>query len=221
MIDILKEPLFQLFIKCITERRFPNVLKRIDKHLEDEHILDPMQYGFRRGTSTVDATTDTTSYTRNSDTKYNMAVFVDISGAFDLLWWPQLIEVMEKYRLPYHHLIEIIRGYCRQRKATIYTETGAITTWLQRGCPQGSSILGPVLWIIYMDSLLKELRDHTNNYIGTAYAYDLVVITGANSRLQLVLKGNNNLMELLNNWCHSHKMSISYTNSGIRERTET
>jgi hypothetical protein len=40
--------------------------------------------------------------------KYVMAIFVDISGAFDNLWWPALLGSLAGRNIP-HHLLAIIK----------------------------------------------------------------------------------------------------------------
>lgn len=50
------------------------------------------QYGFRKGRSTVDAVIRLQQDVSERGDKYVLGVFIDISGAFDNLWWQVSLE---------------------------------------------------------------------------------------------------------------------------------
>lgn len=60
----------------------------------------PNQYGFRLQRSTEDALNCVVEMTHRSKDRYVMAVFVDIAGAFDNLWWPALFRELREMGCP-------------------------------------------------------------------------------------------------------------------------
>lgn len=61
---------------------------------------------------------------------------------------------------------------------------------LFRGCPQGSC-LGPLLWLIVADFLLKKYKTRFEDIL--SYADDFVVLAGANTRSDLENKMNSRI----------------------------
>jgi len=53
--------------------------------------MSKRQYGFTKNLSTVDAMHHALDWSGNRSEKYVIAAFLDISGAFDCLWWAQLV----------------------------------------------------------------------------------------------------------------------------------
>ncbi|KAF2893478.1 hypothetical protein ILUMI_12696 [Ignelater luminosus] len=123
--------------------RFEEHREQLEKH--------PSQYGFRRDRSTDDAI----HYACDSDAKYVLALLVDISGAFDNLWWPVLFRRLKDPRCS-QQLYRIFRNYCQDRNANISSAGGRVCKRLTKGCPQGS-VCGPVMWDVMMEELLQRL----------------------------------------------------------------
>jgi len=81
------------------------VFEKVLKDLTSEALstpLTPEQFGFMQGKCTTDAILKLHQTIMNGDLKYMAALFVDISGAFDNLWWPALMVRLEEKRIPKH-----------------------------------------------------------------------------------------------------------------------
>lgn len=72
---------------------------------------------YRRGDSTEDAINMATEHVKNSEHKYVVGIFVDISGAFDNLWWLAFFQRLKETHYP-RELYKCFRNYCQDRYAT-------------------------------------------------------------------------------------------------------
>jgi len=80
--------------------------------------LNPNQHGFRPNKGTGTALKDVESWTRNNDNiKYVLGCFLDISGTFDNVRWPTLVEEMVTLGCD-HRLTTLTIDYLRERTAT-------------------------------------------------------------------------------------------------------
>jgi hypothetical protein len=70
-------------------------------------------------------------------------IILDIKGAFDHCWWPQILKQLKEKNCP-KNLYNLIKGYLSERYALIKLGNILITKKLNKGCPQGSA-LGPGL----------------------------------------------------------------------------
>lgn len=67
------------------------IMDRIRACYEDLGLDSERQFGFRKKKSTEDAFLTLRRSIIETDKKYAVAVFVDIEGAFDNIWWPALM----------------------------------------------------------------------------------------------------------------------------------
>ena len=68
------------------------ILGRIQVNYRDAGLDDECQYGFKKGRSSDDAIQQLKNSIKSSMKKYVAAIFIDIQGAFDNLWWPAIKE---------------------------------------------------------------------------------------------------------------------------------
>ncbi|KAG5867381.1 hypothetical protein JTB14_008497 [Gonioctena quinquepunctata] len=73
--------------------------KRLKEHRETIGV-HPDQYGYRSGRSTEDAINKALGIVDESENKYVVAIFIDISGAFDNLWWPAFFGRLREMQCP-------------------------------------------------------------------------------------------------------------------------
>ena len=114
--------------------------------------------------------------------KYSIEIFVEIKGAFDRVWWPNIMNAFREIRCP-RNLYILIKSYLADRDVTVIDQENQITRPQNRSCPQGS-VLGPILWDIVFDYLLDSLSEFEHCH-PIAYADDLAIVISDNSRTQL------------------------------------
>ena len=141
---------------------------RLLKYCDDVDLLPNSQFGFRSKHSTIHALIrllEEVSMGFN-DLKVTIAVFLDIEKAFDTMWVDGLIYKLIKMKFP-HYLIRIISSYLKDRSFRVKLENQlSDPTVVNDGVPQGS-ILGPLLFIIFM----ADLPTHLNTSL-TVFADD-------------------------------------------------
>lgn len=169
------------------------VVNRLKYHLETNKLLSKMQYGFKEGSSTLHLLSAIDNYRRINEAAHcNEAILtLDIKGAFDHVSVKALLMSLHQIGIP-NNLYHLIKSYLTGRTASIYTHDGKVTVGMNRGITQGSAI-GPLLFIITIESVLKDLRNifSGDDYLITAYADDLTIcITGwrTGSDLQSLIK---------------------------------
>lgn len=177
-------------------------------HVRSINGLHPDQYGYRSGKSTEDAINKVYEIVDSSEGKYVMTVFIDISGAFDNLWWPAFFERLRRMRCP-GDLYGSFRNYCQDRYASLSCPNAKKTRHITKGCPQGS-VCGPIFWDLMLEELLGEMTVCPDVLGCIAYADDLLLIIDADSRRQLEGKAND-VLQIISNWTSKVKLSISQT----------
>lgn len=180
------------------------IAKRLAPIFHGEEFCSDRQYGFRPGRSTEDAIVKFRNLTSNRGEKYVLALLFDISGAFDNVWWPNVMLKLRERGCP-GNLYALIADYFRDRKVSMTAAHGRVTKHVTKGCPQGS-ILGPYFWNLIFDEILHRLVG--GNCEPIAYADDLIVLVYGNSRLEIQEKGQW-VTETIVAWCTEIKLELS------------
>lgn len=181
------------------------ICKRI-KGLRLLHGINDRQFGFTARKSTEDAINHAVRVARELSDKYVIGVFVDISGAFDNLWWPALFARLRELECP-SALYNSLKDYCRGRNATIRSPGVQVTKKITKGCPQGS-ILGPEFWNIALEPILDKLQELEELTDVVAFADDILLIVGGRSRAVIEEKATR-VLHLLNTWCTGVKLTLA------------
>lgn len=117
------------------------ILARLKKKCENRIVQS--QFGFTKKKSTEDALHEFLNMQKSVKDKYILCLFLDISNAFNNLWWPAIIEALKEMECS-TQLVTIIKDNLKKRMITFKTESGSVDREVNKGCPQGS-ILGPFL----------------------------------------------------------------------------
>uniref|UniRef100_A0ABD2W653 Reverse transcriptase domain-containing protein n=1 Tax=Trichogramma kaykai TaxID=54128 RepID=A0ABD2W653_9HYME len=100
------------------------------------------QFGFKVGRSTEDAILKLRHVVEESHSKYALAIPLDISGAFDNLWWPSLVNILRARGCP-ANIFRVLKDYRHDRKVIIQGTHQECSKKVTKGTPQGS-IFGPI-----------------------------------------------------------------------------
>lgn len=153
------------------------VANRINSWMDEDEArsLSPNQFGFRRAKSTVDAINKVRALTQTviDSNGYAIAVGIDIANAFNSIPWVQISAAMENKGFPVY-LCDIIKSYLSARKIMYKNSRGKMVIRdVCAGVPQGS-VLGPLLWNVAFDSVLRVFTEEGCNII--YYADDTLII---------------------------------------------
>ncbi|ORC91296.1 Tbingi protein [Trypanosoma theileri] len=122
-----------------------------------ETKLTPQQSGFRPGHSTLDQLLHLrAALTRPTLDSRTGAVFVDYAKAFDTVDHDRIVSAMQEMELPPHIIrwsASFLKG--RQAKVRVNSKSSPLVLF-HRGVPQGT-VLGPLMFIIVMNTLSKRL----------------------------------------------------------------
>ena len=145
--------------------------------LESNNKLSPLQHGFRTGHSCQTQLLETVHkwaccLDRASSSH---VVFTDFSKAFDTVPHERLLLKLEHVGIR-GRLLTWISSFLLNRTQRVLID-GAASEWCEvtSGVPQGS-ILGPLLFIIYINDIGKDLSSHTG-----LFADDCTISTGVSS----------------------------------------
>jgi hypothetical protein len=193
-----------------------SVHTRLNEFLTKFNLLRPEQFGFRKGKSTALACFDFIKYVTESlnDKTPIMAVFLDMTKAFDFVNHSKLLHKLERYGVR-GRVLDWIKSYLEDRKqcteiSKISEENGVLFKKTYRsqfrltntGVPQGS-ILGPLLFIIYINDLPNAVSCKT-----IMFADDTTLLLKCNNNLTYERDLNNVLMNVIN-WMNINDLQIN------------
>lgn len=107
---------------------------------------------------------------------------MDVKNAFNSAPWSKILEVIEDKNIP-NYLGQIVDSYLDNRSIEYHGSTGIIIKKkISCGVPQGS-VLGPTLWNIMYDGLLRIRLSQRTKLL--AFADDVAIIGTAEDTFQL------------------------------------
>lgn len=174
--------------------------KQIYNYFETHNLLSECQFGFRRNKNTTDATLDLVEYIyRNMESGIKtQGIFLDFSKAFDTVNHGLLIDKLLFYGFS-SCACKLIKNYLTNRQQFVtLSDCRSTLQPVNIGVPQGS-ILGPLLFIIYINDL--QYCTPSFNYI--LYADD----TNLFSQDPKITKTE---VLKIDNWCRANKLCLNY-----------
>ena len=161
------------------------VNKKINDYMTEHNIINPFQSGFRQGDSTTNQLLFLTNeFTKALDeNKEIRIVFCDISKAFDRVWHKGLLFKLRSIGFS-EHIVAWFEDYLLNRQQRVCIKcVSSSWKYVTAGVPQGS-ILGPTLFLIYINDIVHELGSNIRLFADDTSLY-IIVENPVNAALQL------------------------------------
>jgi len=188
-------------ISKILERAVHNQLYT---YLTNCNILSQSQSGFRSNHSTATTLLDVSDYilSNMNDGNVTAAVFLDLKKAFDTVNHNILLSKLKSYGIGVEAL-SWFKSYLSNRSQVVnINSTLSDCKPINVGIPQGS-ILGPLLFIIYVNSLSDIVSSKL-----VMYADDTTLLCSSNDPESLQTELNDNLGKIAN-WFSANKLTLN------------
>ena len=170
----------------------------------ENELISSSQSGFKPGDSCINQLLSITHDIYQSfDNGFEVrGVFLDISKAFNKVWHKGLIYKLKQNGVA-GNLLKTLADFLKDRKQRVVLN-GQNSTWVnvEAGVPQGS-ILGPLLFLIYINDLSENLVSNPKLFADDTSLFSVIFDK------DLSAKNLNDDLNRINNWAFQWKMSFN------------
>ncbi len=188
----------------------------------------PDQYAFTPGCGTADVIANIlheaveTQLKRSKDRHFNqkahrvLSTMLDCTKAFDCMNHRTLLDIMRRRGIP-AHLIRWVRNWLSGRSMRVRDPDARAqgrkgkmgsTIHVNRGAPQGS-VLGPLLWILYISELPEIIKNGDIDILVYLYADDITFTVGGSDEAEIQKKAQA-AVDRFSEWAVRHDLKASH-----------
>ena len=177
---------------------------RLYEYFIENELISTNQSGFKPGDSCINQLLSITHEIYQSfDNGFEVrGVFLDISKAFDKVWFKGLVYKLKQNWVA-GNLLSTLANFLKDRKQRVVLNSQN-STWVnvEAGVSQGS-ILGPLLFLIYVNDLPENLLSNPKLFADDTSLFSVIFDKDLSAKN---LKDDSNR---INNWAFQWKMSFN------------
>ena len=177
------------------------------EHLMKNKLISPSQHGFvsKRSTQTQQLKFLDTLIRMHDDKIQTEIIYLDFSKAFDTVSHSKLLKVLSHVKLN-KRIVSWIQNYLSSRtQTTLVDDRFSDMLPITSGVPQGS-VLGPLLFVLYIDDLIRLIDINCKDTMVLAYADDIKLVSNNSQDLQLAL-------DLVDSWVSTWQLRLNANKS--------
>ena len=181
------------------------ICKQLRAYAEKTKIFYILQFGFMKLSSTTLALIEFTDTIRNllDNGNYALSFFIDLTKAFDTVDHEILLCKLDRYGIR-GHANSFLRSYLSNRSQfTVVNNVQSKPKPIRCGVPQGS-VLGPFLFIIYINDLYRSINDK----VARLFADDTSLTVHDKKFDRLLIKAKDQFAKFYE-WCICNKLKIN------------
>lgn len=180
------------------------ILKRLLKYINEISYIPHFQFGFKEKYSTTHQLLRITElvYKSFEQKKHSLAVFLDVTQAFDRVWHEGLIFKLQESGLP-HYLVKIIQSFLKERVFSVrINSTYSLQKEITAGVPQGSPLSATLFNIFTADF------PTTQNTTVALFADDSAILT-SNKCLNTAIENLQDELNKVTLWADKWKIKLN------------
>lgn len=174
---------------------------QLNHHFHINHLFSPYQFGFRSKKSTTTAVSTLVDNILTAfENKESVSLkLCDLSKAFDCVEHRILLDKLSYYGIS-HNSLNLLKSYLSNRKQYVsFNSSQSTTLTVTTGVPQGS-VLGPFLFIVFINDLPYNIPSQT-----VIYADDTTLLS-SHSNLKTLEENINHAYNSAQIWFSSNKL---------------
>lgn len=183
---------------------------RLKSELNRTGGLSNMQFGFREQRQTIDAVLKIVRIANEAEAfpvqqrRICAVVTLDVKNAFNSASWQLILDKLSRRNIN-RNLLSIIHSYLSDRNILLEVGDTKRVLEINSGVPQGS-VLGPILWNVLYDDLLRQ--DYPEGVTLIGFADDIALVATDRYEDTLMIKVNSGL-SMVADWMRQNLLELA------------